>query len=995
MIARRRRDAKSRTPIAWRCWTVCVLAGVACARGPERAPEARRTSADSLLAVGESLFVHEKYDSARVLYRAALDRARTARDRDLEARALTAISFAAYSLTDFEDARKNAEQSLALTQNGRPTQTLAKTYNVLGLVAWNQDRLIEAGRLLEQALEIARATNDSDVLARASGNLGLVAMNLGDLRRARDANREQRRLARALSNVQLEGNSFANEANVDVWEGNPRAAFPRLDTARTLYQRIGFARGQQFALSILSTAFENTGNVDAAFAVLDTALGLARQLNMKGQEAEVLRLLSEMHLDVGDYRRAVDYAERAERGLGTSGYEIQRAQALRLAADAYLRLGNLTRARANAETALRLDSTATQPLDQLDDLLLLAEIDYRLRGLPAAEPRLATALALADQIGTRGSRIAVAVAEAHIADASNNPRRVLRALRGAGPDIAAGDFAAAWQTNALEARAYARLNELDSAVAAGRRAIVAVERLRGALASDALRSTYVADRADVYSDLALALLRLGRDDEAFTVADAARSGELLRRLGAARDDARAGRLPRELVETDDLLRRIDQLVQRLRESERGRRRERGESADSADALLAQELERARGDYEALSIRVAQERPRAFAVLGTEATRTADVRKSLRAGEALLDYLVTPERLIVFVVTPAKLTVVQRELRQSVLSQRVRLLHDLWGSLASDWKWGLDAAKALDSDLISPVRDAGLLRGVRHVFIVPQGILAQVPFPALVDARTQRYLVQDLSVTVLPSAGVLPTLRRDAGSTSQWAGNGVALAPFPEELPATRGEVDAFRRLFPRASVRLGDQATEAELRAALALGTPVHVATHAVINARNPMFSRIELARPRDPQAADDGRLELHEVLGLSVRSPLVFLSGCETGAASEWTDDPVKGTAELTLAQAFLSAGAANVILTLWRIDDAGAGEFAKTFYAALSRLGIDDALSETQRRMATDSRYANPYYWAGYVLTGPGTQEAPGPSVSVVTGRLGRKAAPSASRP
>jgi CHAT domain-containing protein len=308
---------------------------------------------------------------------------------------------------------------------------------------------------------------------------------------------------------------------------------------------------------------------------------------------------------------------------------------------------------------------------------------------------------------------------------------------------------------------------------------------------------------------------------------------------------------------------------------------------------------------------------------------------------------------------------------------------------------LEAAKALDGDLIAPVRDAGLLSDVRHVFIVPQGILAQVPFPALVDARTQRYLVQDLSVTVLPSAGVLPTLRRDGGSSSQWAGTGVALAPFPEELPATRGEVEAFRGLFPRATVRLGGQATEGELRRALALGTPVHVATHAVINARNPMFSRIELARPRDARVDDDGRLELHEVLGLSVRSPLVFLSGCETGTASEWTDDPVKGTAELTLAQAFLSAGAANVILTLWRIDDAGAGEFAKTFYAALSRLGIDDALSETQRRMATDARYSNPYYWAGYVLTGPGTQEPADPSVSVVTGRLGRKAAPSASRP
>jgi len=110
--------------------------------------------------------------------------------------------------------------------------------------------------------------------------------------------------------------------------------------------------------------------------------------------------------------------------------------------------------------------------------------------------------------------------------------------------------------------------------------------------------------------------------------------------------------------------------------------------------------------------------------------------------------------------------------------------------------------------------------------------------------------------------------------------------------------------------------------------------------------------------------------------------AGCETGVANEWTDDAVKGTAELTLAQAFLSAGAANVVLTLWRIDDAGAGEFAKKFYAALARFSVDDALSDAQRRMALDTRYASPYYWAGYVLTGAGTQEPTDRSVSVLTG-------------
>ena len=97
-----------------------------------------------------------------------------------------------------------------------------------------------------------------------------------------------------------------------------------------------------------------------------------------------------------------------------------------------------------------------------------------------------------------------------------------------------------------------------------------------------------------------------------------------------------------------------------------------------------------GEYEALTIRLGTAaHPRAVAVLGNGPTRTDDVRSSLDADEALLDYLVTSDRVIVFVVTRAGLTVVQRAIEPSVLTQRVRLLHDLWGSPTTDWKWGLE------------------------------------------------------------------------------------------------------------------------------------------------------------------------------------------------------------------------------------------------------------------------------------------------------------------
>lgn len=134
------------------------------------------------------------------------------------------------------------------------------------------------------------------------------------------------------------------------------------------------------------------------------------------------------------------------------------------------------------------------------------------------------------------------------------------------------------------------------------------------------------------------------------------------------------------------------------------------------------------------------------------------------------------------------------------------------------------------------------------------------------------------------------------------------------------------------------------------------------------MFSRIELAPGNDRGSPDDGRLEVHEVLGLTIRSPLVFLSGCETGLGAAWSTSFDRGEDYATLAQAFLYAGARNVVATLWRVADESAAEFARHFYAGLPSQAAPDALAAAQRRMLADTRYATPYFWASYQVSGRG---------------------------
>jgi CHAT domain-containing protein len=281
--------------------------------------------------------------------------------------------------------------------------------------------------------------------------------------------------------------------------------------------------------------------------------------------------------------------------------------------------------------------------------------------------------------------------------------------------------------------------------------------------------------------------------------------------------------------------------------------------------------------------------------------------------------------------------------------------------------------------------------VRRLFIVPHASLAYLPFAALMNPQSRRYLVEQFELTMLPSGGALPTLRQRHGASGtavadNMSGSAVRarlFAPFPVDLPGTGAEIAALERIIPGAIASLGAQATERAVRAALSTTAIVHVATHGTLNARSPMFSRLELARATSasPELDDDGALEVRELLDMPIRSPLVYLSGCETGTGAAWSTSYMRGDDYTTLAAAFLFAGARDVVSTLWRIEDRGASVFATTFYRELASRSPAAALAGAQRSLIANPAYRSPFYWAAYVISGDGgsapAQMRWGPSV------------------
>ncbi|HUE95091.1 MAG TPA: CHAT domain-containing tetratricopeptide repeat protein, partial [Longimicrobiaceae bacterium] len=811
------------------------------------------------------------------------------------------------------------------------------------------------------------AVGDSANLAKVRNNLGLVATDLGRYEEAREGFMSARLAARDLDEPLIEGRSLINLAMLALEVGDPLEALDHLAEARPLLAEADDAVGEQVLLGHVGAAYSAAGDPGRAIATLDSALQLARANGLRQEEAINLEQMADIHREAGNHRRALTLLAAAGRIHEELGLEDERAHDLRLEARIHAAIGNRSLARRKAEEGLAIHLATGSTLEALADAVLLAELSAEVGAATEARSRLAEVDRLAAELGTRSARVEAALGRARVADRLEDPGEVLESVASLEGDLDRVGYGPLWEADALRARALARSGRLTEAAAAGARAIEAVERVRESFGSGELRSAFRGGREEVYAGQVDLLLRLDRVEEAFATADAARGRALIEHATQARSEGGIS-LPPSFAEGERLLWTINELGERLDEIDEAARADPSPDLSGQAERIALALESARAEYAAARTRAAEHgrwipgtRPRLI---------VRDVAGALRPGEALLEYLVAPDRVILFVARADTLRAIVRALARDDLSVQLRVARELVGRADGDPRRADAVLRHLHDLLIEPAMESGALHGVRRLIVVPHAELAYLPFGALLDRESGRYLAEEFVLVHVPSAASVRLLRGSAGRRRP-RGGAVALAPFPDRLPATAVEIEALGNALPGARRLRGSQATERRLRQALEEAGIVHVATHGILNALNPMFSRIELIpgpsrRGDELPWTDDGRLEVHEVLGIRIASDLVFLSGCETGMGTVGATTFDRGGELATLAQAFLSSGAKSVIATLWRVEDRGAAIFATRFYRALESSAAPEALAAAQRAMIADPRWSSPYHWAAYRISG-----------------------------
>ena len=117
----------------------------------------------------------------------------------------------------------------------------------------------------------------------------------------------------------------------------------------------------------------------------------------------------------------------------------------------------------------------------------------------------------------------------------------------------------------------------------------------------------------------------------------------------------------------------------------------------------------------------------------------------------------------------------------------------------------------------------------------------------------------------------------------------------------------------------------------------------------------------KDTDGKENGILTAYEAAFLNLsETELVILSACETGKGEITNGEGVYG-----LRKSFADAGAKNVIMSLWNVDDKVTQEFMTLFYKNWNQgKTIREAFNST--RNSIKEKYPSPYYWGAFILVG-----------------------------
>ena len=798
----------------------------------------------------------------------------------------------------------------------------------IGLKEYSQENFPQAYKKFKEAEDIYKSINDRDNEANIYHAYGNIYFYLGYYDKALKEYEKAIRLANETKNVRLNIALIMNSGLIHSKIGNYSKA---LNNFRKAMEGLKYDNSdllERLILNYMANVYYKLGDNETSSRIYDIALQKSISAKDINMQASILNNIGINCLMQNDYGKAEKYLQQTLKIQSNMKNVHRYASTLNSLAFINLKSGNISKALKYLEKSLPLARQAENLFILADCLNMLGESYMKLKDFQRASDYLSESLQICENI--------------------NNPYLTYWAYRNKG----------------LTFKLQEKFRESEKQFL---NAINLIEKVRAGIEETDLKGSYLSIIKPIYEDMILLqILNLNNHISALEFSERSRARAFL--------DMLAGKI--------DIIYSNNNFIQD----------EEAVKQNFGDILIDDEY----GTLRALTFDPKSspkyKNVEIISPMAVNPFPLKEIRNSLSSGSKILEYEITKDKTIIWVISKEKIqsqiiTIDSDELRNLIIEFRKALaLDDKFSKRYKTWDERTEEtdrlSKKLYDILFKPIRK--FLHKGDLLYIIPDNELYYIPFASL-KSEHGKYIIEEFDLAYAPSSSILKICYSRNKNKIEPEEDKILLignpsipenilADFPvlKPLKEAENEVREISKIFSRSLLLIGAEAREKKIREEIENFEIIHFATHSLVDERMPMYSSIMLNASREHpdnltiENPDDGLLMLLEIFNLNLsRSKLITLSSCETGFGKLLNGEGIIG-----LSRAFIYAGSPSILASLWKVKDSPTSLLLQGFYSNIKNNNISKAraLKNAQLQFINSNKYRHPFFWSSFIIIGDG---------------------------
>ena len=939
---------------------------------------------DSLLILGNEVYRKGNYSDAEIIYRKAIDKHQN--NKNSKEWIIASVGLGA-SLIDqgiYDKGRKwilRADSSITETTN---PELQAYVKSNLGWSYKTSRDYPNSQKYYRNALSLANESGDQYRIAQVSNSLSSLSYELGYYDDAIKYGQIAVESFEKINDLFLLSISYDNLSRAHEVLGFTDQAEKYLLKSFAAKQEIQNHDFISTSHYNLGSFYHRTGNYNKALANYSKYLSYVKEVGDVPFITPAYAFVASVYQSLGEFENALEYYNESVALADANNIGTLVKTRLNIAF-CYQMLNELDLARSLYNKILSEQIKNDNTFDAIEIYLRFAELEHETGNFTESLSYAEKASDLSQ--GTESKQLKAqsfaSLSKAHLA-LNNSSLALYYSKRAYQIASVFKGYRLASYTSSLAKAFYQSQN--DSAFYYADLAFAEIEREQSSVYGENLESGVFSNYADFYNEVANWYLEQKSDiNKAFEITERGRARVLLERLFFSESDLQNVVDDTTLIALRQKEKNIDELYRQIESS----------NDEVSISKLKSELSDLEFQYQSYTNELHLEYPQLSSVQNSETITISEIQNLLSADDALIEYMLSDNKLIAFWVTKNDLN--YHSFNTDTVSAEVLL-----SGLVSEFRSAIQEKADLDSisQRSSPLYQLLLKsfldqnKNIQNLLIVPTKSLSLLPFDAL--RINDRFLTEDLNIKYLPSSTIYKYIKPPHRTTSRdlfaVAGSGFddlnSSSKNYSSLPSTLLEVDAISKGFNDVLSLTNQDVSESKIKAtSLNEFRYLHFATHGRVNEQNPQQSGLIISELNEFEGPfkEDGYLNSKEISALSFNADMVVLSACNTAIGKIISGEGLQG-----LQRSFFKAGASSVVVSLWSVYDKSTASFMGTFYQNLNlyekeELGLwnnfklflglyespvfgykERALHMAKKEFLQHPYYNHPIYWAPFIMIG-----------------------------